>query len=86
MRFEFDPSKSEKNKLKHGIDFEDAKELWNDEDRFVMPARSNDENRFALLADRENKIWAAFYTLRETSIRIISLRRARKKEVELYES
>ena len=29
MIFEYDPKKSEANKAKHGIDFEETKALWN---------------------------------------------------------
>jgi len=32
MEFEFDPQKSDRNKIKHGIDFNEAQELWNDPD------------------------------------------------------
>ncbi len=32
MEFEFDKSKNESNKQKHGIDFNEAKELWEDSD------------------------------------------------------
>jgi uncharacterized DUF497 family protein len=38
MNFEFDPEKSDTNKLKHGIDFVKAQELWNDSDLFEIPA------------------------------------------------
>jgi uncharacterized DUF497 family protein len=41
---------------------------------------------FALLASLGGKVWAAFYTMREERIRIISVRRARTKEIEVYES
>ena len=33
MEFEFDQEKSEANKKKHGIDFDDAQKLWHDSDR-----------------------------------------------------
>ena len=86
MDFEYDPAKSQSNKKKHKIDFEEAKELWDDEDRMVIPARSDVEQRYALLAQRRERVWVAFYTTRETTIRLISVRRARDNERELYES
>ena len=86
MAFEYDPNKSASNKIKHGIDFEEAQILWQDPNRLVIPAKSDDELRFALLASSDGKVWAAFYTLRSEVIRIISVRRARKAEVLLYES
>jgi len=46
MEFEFDNSKSEVNKEKHGIDFIEAQSLWDDPDRVEVPARNVDEPRF----------------------------------------
>ncbi len=86
MEFEFDPQKSQTNQAKHGIDFEKAQELWKDPDGIGFPAKSDDEDRFALLAKAKGKLWVAFYTLRDDKIRIISTRRARKNERTLYES
>lgn len=84
--FEFDPRKSAVNKDKHGIDFDEAQDLWKDPDRLIIPARSDEEERFAMLARYKNRVWAAFFTMREDSTRIISVRRARKAEEALYES
>ena len=33
MKFEYDPNKSKQNQLKHGLDFEEAQELWQDSNR-----------------------------------------------------
>ncbi len=84
MEFEYDPSKSQTNKEKHGIDFDEAQVLWLDEDRVEFPARSDTEDRQALIALKDEKIWVAFYTMRETAIRIISVRRARENEEKTY--
>jgi hypothetical protein len=35
MEFEYDPQKSEANFIKHGIDFEEAKYLWDDPSSFL---------------------------------------------------
>ena len=86
MDFEFDPAKSQANLEKHGIDFTEAQKLWADEDRLVIPAQSETEDRFALLGRQDDRIWAAFYTMRGEAVRIISVRRARENEIELYES
>ena len=86
MEFEFDSRKSAKNKEKHGIDFVEAQQLWNDPDFIGFPARSDDEVRFALLAKLRRRVWVAFYTLRDGRIRLISVRRARPTEERLYES
>jgi hypothetical protein len=42
--FEFDPQKSQSNKLKHGIDFEEAKALWNDPNAIEIELQYPDEN------------------------------------------
>jgi uncharacterized DUF497 family protein len=86
MEFEYDPHKSQQNKAKHGIDFEEAKKLWDDPDCIGFLGKSDDEDRFALLAMLKGKLWVAFYTLRNDKIRIISTRRARTNERSLYES
>ena len=86
MEFEFDPPRGKLNKAKHGIDFIQAQKLWKDPDGIGFSAKSEDEDRFALLAMFEGKLWVAFYTCRKDKIRIISTRRARTKERNLYES
>ncbi|WP_082829716.1 BrnT family toxin [Ectothiorhodospira sp. BSL-9] len=42
-RFEYDPFKSQLNLEKHGIDFEDAQELWQDPDVVEIDAKTIDE-------------------------------------------
>ena len=84
--FEFDKNKSESNRRKHGIDFESARKLWWDSNRIEIPARWIDEPRFVLIAILEKDIWSAVFTLRENRIRIISVRKARDNEKEIYNS
>ena len=85
MEFEYDPAKSEMNKGKHGIDFENAKALWADPRGIEAPSRHEGEPRFVRIAKIESKLWVAIFTYRETNIRIISVRRGREKEELLYE-
>ena len=86
MEFEYDPAKSARNESKHGVNFEQAKGLWFDEDRLIVPARGDFEERWALLGKMEDKLWVMFYTHRGDRVRIISVRRARPKEEKFYES
>ena len=86
MKFEFDDKKSGTNKTKHGIDFIEAQELWNDIDLLEIPAKTTDEPRSLVVGKIDEKHWAAIITYRADNIRIISVRRARKEEIELYES
>jgi hypothetical protein len=85
MKFEWDPEKSLSNKAKHGIDFPSAKNLWKDENRIEIHAPYPVEDRVVLIARYAEKLWAAVYTVRGHTVRIISVRRARKREVNLYE-
>ncbi len=87
MKFEYDENKSKTNKLKHGIDFEEAKELWKDPYSFEIPSiQSENEDRFLVLGQIYSKNYTAIITYRDDVIRIISVRRSRQKEIELYES
>ena len=84
MEFEWDDKKSQANKSKHGIDFNAATELWNDQDRIEIQTNFPTENRNALIGKIGDKLWTAIFTRRVDAIRIISVRRGRKKEVKLY--
>ena len=50
-----------------------------------IEARSTEENRFLLIGKIRTKHWSAVVTYRDGKVRIISARRARAEEVELYE-
>ena len=84
--FEFDENKSRSNFVKHGIDFVDAQRLWADPDLVELQARTVDEPRSLIIGLIENKIWSAVITYRDQVVRIISVRRARKSEIKIYES
>ena len=86
MEFEFDPRKSRSNKKKHGIDFDEAQALWDDLDLIVVPARTSDEQRFLVVGRIGETHWSGVMTYREDRIRIISVRRSRDEEIEIYES
>ena len=85
-QFEFDPEKSARNKVKHGIDFIEAQALWDDPDLLEVPAKTEDEPRFLIIGRIGPKHWSAIVTYRNYNIRIISVRRSRIEEVDLYES
>ncbi len=86
IRFEFDENKSRSNFEKHGIDFYTAQGLWNDSDLIEIPANISDEPRYLVIGMLNGKHWSGVITYREANIRIISVRRSRKAEVNLYES
>ena len=86
MDFDFDPSKSASNQTKHGIDFIEVQALWDDLNLLEIPARVTDEPRFLVVGKIAEKHWSGIITYREDVVRIISVRRARTEEIDLYES
>ncbi len=86
MEFEFDDLKSQRNMEKHGIDFIEAQQIWDDPDIIEIPARVVDEPRFLVVGMFRGTCWSGIVTYREEGIRIISVRRSRKEEIEIYES
>jgi len=86
MEFEFDKLKSQNNKNKHRIDFFECQPLWDDPYRIEIPAKSIDEERFLIIGKIGDKYWSCIFTYRKDKIRIISVRRSRKEEIEIYES
>ncbi len=86
MKFEYDENKSLSNKQKHGIDFKEAKLLWGDDRMVELSASYEDEQRFINIGKINIKFYTVITTIRNEKIRIISARRSRRKEIEIYES
>jgi hypothetical protein len=87
--FEWDPVKAASNAAKHGIAFEEARTVFFDENALVIPDpdHSQDEDRFIILGrSSESQMLVVVHCFRQegSSIRIISARRAGKKEQEPY--
>jgi uncharacterized DUF497 family protein len=85
VEFEFDPAKSQANKAKHGIDFKEAQALWQASNFVEYDAIFNDENRVIRIAPLKEELWFCVFTMRGEKNRLISVRRVRPKERELYE-
>jgi uncharacterized protein len=87
MKFEWDEGKNRANRRKHGLDFEDAEELF----RGVVAAEPDTredcgEKRWVGLGLIHGRIMHVVFAEREPdTIRIISLRKATKRENEQYE-
>jgi uncharacterized protein len=86
ITFEFDAAKSQANLLKHGINFVDAQQLWNDPMLSEIPAKTEDEPKFVMIGLIGRKHWSAVITYKGENIRHNSARRSHTKEVALYES
>ena len=84
--FEYDEKKSDSNKAKHGIDFVEAQALWLDSNLIEIPVLTSDEPRFLIIGKMIDKHWSAVVTYRSEKIRLISVRRSRIEEIEIYES
>ena len=84
MQYEYDPSKSAANLAKHGIDFEEAKALWDDPNAIIANTGNEPEERFLVIGQIGELFWTAVITYRGDNVRIISVRRSRKNEVLHY--
>lgn len=87
MKFEFDPTKSQKNKEKHGIDFVAGQEIFADPRaiRHIPETAHDGEAYWKDVGQAQGKLWAAIYVQRNDTIRLVSIRRAREDEREQYE-
>ena len=81
--FEYNPLKSEQNRLKHGISFEEAKAMWTVLG-VTVPARVVMESRFVRISIWKGKFYSCIYMFRKNGVRIISVRRSRKEEEKIY--
>ncbi|MDR1634539.1 MAG: BrnT family toxin [Bifidobacteriaceae bacterium] len=76
LEFEWDPAKSAANKVKHGVDFEEAKVIWQDPKRAVIKSKHEGEPRQLVIAPLNGRMRTAIITMRGNVIRIISVRRS----------
>ena len=89
LHFEWDEHKNEINRRKHHISFEEAQTVFYDDCALVIddPEHSEEEDRFIILgfSNRANLLVVCHcYRASETVIRIISARKATKKESQEY--
>jgi uncharacterized DUF497 family protein len=87
-RFEWDEKKAERNYLKHGVLFEDAALTFFDKDfiRMFDQKHSEIEDRFVGIgAHPTGALLVTVYTERDDNLRLISSRKANKKERKAYE-
>lgn len=89
LSFEWDNPKAQGNERKHGICFDEASTVFADPYSLTIhdPLHSENEERFVLIgASHKNRILIVVHTERGEHIRIISARKATKKERLYYES
>ncbi len=88
--FVWDDEKNQKNIIKHGISFEEAKSVFDDEEALLIfdPDHSENEDRFIILGMSKGfRLLVVCHCYRENDeqIRIISARKATKNEGDVYE-
>ena len=87
--FEWDERKAKQNIRKHGVSFEEAATVFGDQFSITIydPLHSENEDRFVILGmSSKNRLLVVVHTERGDKIRIISARKATKKERKQYES
>ena len=89
LRFVWDAGKNLANRRKHGVSFEEAQTAFHDENAMVYfdPDHSEEEDRFILLRmSLQLRVLVVCHCYREgeSVIRIISARKADKREQESY--
>ena len=86
MEFEWDENKNNSNKEKHGVSFEEAKEVFSDDKRITYEDARNDygEVRYIMIGYIFKGMISAVYTIRGLAYRIISARPANRKERKKY--
>lgn len=88
LRFEWDPKKAAGNLAKHGVSFEEAATVFGDPLGRIVddPRHSAAEQRYVLLGRSEQQgLLAVMFTEREEAIRLISVRKATRRERREYE-
>ena len=88
MEFEWDARKATTNLTKHGVSFEEAATVFNDPLAAIFDdeAHSIEENREIIIGhSNTNRLLLVSFTERSEQVRIISARRAMKREREDYE-
>lgn len=87
MEFEWDEIKRVSNLMKHGIDFEDALYIWEGTVIEKADPRSyRGETRFVTFGECDGRLMAVVHTWRGNCCRIISARKANKRERRAYDA
>ncbi len=89
VRFEWDPHKDHANQQKHGLSFDEARELFGGDNDYLEiydEEHSDEEDRFIAIGPIPVGVVVVIYTERQDDvIRIVSAREATKKEIRLLQ-
>ncbi len=87
MEIRYDPKKNERNIRERGLSFERVAEFKFDSAWFVEDERRNyGETRIRALGYLDGRLHVLVFTVTSTTLRVISLRRANRREVKRYEA
>jgi uncharacterized protein len=86
LEFEWDAKKAEQNLREHGVEFVDAVIVFDDDRAITLLDEHLREERYLTFGmDAQGRVLAVSYTVRGSSIRIISARKATSRERSQYE-
>jgi len=89
IRFQWDPDKAARNTSKHGIPFVEAATVFQDPLAFIFDdeEHSTEEHREIIIGhSKRDRLLVVAFTERDDAIRIISARKANRKERKDYEN
>ncbi len=86
MEFEWDENKNVENIEKHSVSFEEAEKAFEDENAVELfdELNSDTKTRYQIIALSPNRLLFVTFTVRRKTIRIISARKANRKQVKIY--
>ncbi len=86
VEFEWDPGKAAGNLRKHGVRFAEAVTVFEDDAMLAMPEDDPEEDRFVATGTGSlGRVLVVVYTVRGDRVRIISARKATRREQSHYE-
>ena len=87
MRFRYDPAKTAANLKKHGVSFADAEGVFQDPLAVTVedPDAESEQRFVAVGLGSAGELLVVVYSTREDGVRLISARRATRKERKQYE-
>ena len=87
MKITYNLDKDARNKTKHGVSLSLALRIdWESVDALVDSRHDYGEERFLALAPIDGRLYMVVFVIRDDTVRVISLRKANKREVQEYES
>lgn len=85
MPIEFDPSKDQTNRAKHGVSLALAESFEMEVAQITPDTRENyGEHRYIATGPIGDRIYVLVFTMRGANLRAISLRKANRREVKIY--